>query len=89
MWEGKLHAFFERKNYQLVTGLYGHSFKPLLEFVLSLLEASRELGLARPLALFGTQICVDLVQRRMMPPLGKMVAKEAELEGTFRHAHGR
>ncbi len=25
-WEGQLHVFFESKNYQLVTGLYGHSF---------------------------------------------------------------
>ena len=33
--------------------LYGHSFKPILEFTLSLTEAAKELGYSRPLALFG------------------------------------
>ena len=35
--------------------LYGHSFKPILEFVLSLSEAAKELGLPRPLTLFASQ----------------------------------
>jgi ABC-type uncharacterized transport system fused permease/ATPase subunit len=69
--------------------LYGHSFKPILEFTLSLTEAAKELGYSRPLALFGAQIFITTVLRQMSPSLGKMVAKEQALEGGFRHTHAR
>lgn len=55
--------------------LYGHSFKPCLEFVLSLSEAARELGYARPFALFGSQVVVTALLRSLTPPLGRMIAK--------------
>jgi ABC-type uncharacterized transport system fused permease/ATPase subunit len=69
--------------------LYGHSFKPILEFTLSLTEAAKELGYSRPLALFGAQIFITTVLRQMSPSLGKMVAREQALEGGFRHTHAR
>ena len=69
--------------------LYGHSFKPILEFTLSLTEAAKELGYSRPLALFGAQIFITTVLRQMAPSLGKMVAREQALEGGFRHTHAR
>lgn len=69
--------------------LYGHSFKPILEFTLSLTEAAKELGYSRPLALFGAQIFITAVLRQMAPSLGKMIAKEQALEGGFRHTHAR
>jgi len=53
----------------------GHSFKPILEFTLSLSEAAKELGWSRPLALFGAQFFITAVLRQMSPSLGKMVAK--------------
>ena len=69
--------------------LYGHSFKPILEFTLSLTEAAKELGYSRPLALFASQIIITGVLRSIAPRLGPMVAREAALEGGFRHTHSR
>jgi ABC-type uncharacterized transport system fused permease/ATPase subunit len=69
--------------------LYGHSFKPILEFVLTLQESAQQLGLKRPLALFASQVLVTTALRSVTPSLGRMVAKEAELEGSFRAAHSR
>mmetsp|Transcript_38344 Transcript_38344/g.53238 ORF Transcript_38344/g.53238 Transcript_38344/m.53238 type:complete len:696 (-) Transcript_38344:163-2250(-) len=69
--------------------LYGHSFKPVLEFVLSLAEASKELGVARPVGLFLSQAVVAGLLRGVAPSLGCMVAGEAQLEGAFRRTHAR
>ena len=69
--------------------LYGHSFKPILEFTLSLAEAAKELGYSRPLALFASQFIITGVLRSIAPRLGPMVAREAALEGGFRHTHSR
>lgn len=76
---------FSRETAQL----YGHSFKPILEFVLSLSEAAKELGLPRPVTLFASQVFITGVLRSLSPSLGRMVAKEAALEGAFRHEHAR
>ncbi|KAK3284414.1 hypothetical protein CYMTET_7938 [Cymbomonas tetramitiformis] len=72
-----------------VAQLYGHSFKPILEFSMSLYEASKELGYARPVALFATQTLFTIFMRTAVPSLGAMVVKEQALEGSFRHAHSR
>lgn len=69
--------------------LYGHSFKPILEFTMSLSEAAKELGYSRPLTLFASQVVIGGVLRGMAPKLGKMVAKEQQMEGEFRHRHSR
>ena len=69
--------------------LYGHSFKPILEFFLSLHEASKELGMGRPIALFASQFFIGATLRGLTPSLGKMVALEQELEGNFRSGHSR
>jgi len=69
--------------------LYGHSFKPILEFTLSLTEAAKELGYSRPLALFASQIVITGTLRAISPKLAPMVAREAALEGGFRHQHSR
>ena len=74
---------------QAMANIYGHSFKPALEFVLSLQEASKDLGYARILSVFVVNGTVVSVLRAITPKAGHMVAKEAELEGTFRHAHSR
>lgn len=69
--------------------LYGHSFKPVLEFIMSLAEASRDLGIKRPMALFAVSTLINVVCKTMTPHLGRMVSKEAELEGDFQQAHNR
>ena len=69
--------------------LYGHSFKPILEFTLSLAEAAKELGYSPTARAVCVAIhhhgCVALDRAR----LGPMVAREAALEGGFRHTHSR
>lgn len=69
--------------------LYGHSFKPFLEFVLSLYESSKDLGLKRPVVLFGYSIAMNLLLRGLAPSRGPMIVREQALEGDFRRAHGR
>ena len=69
--------------------LYGHSFKPVLEFFMSLGEAARELGLGRPLALFGVNFLFEVLLKSFVPSLGKMMAREQALEGEFRSHHSR
>jgi len=78
-------AAFSRET----ANLYGHSFKPALEFVLSVVTAASEIGYGRPLALFATQIGFAAALQGLTPSLGRMVAREAELEGKFRSAHSR
>mmetsp|Transcript_2828 Transcript_2828/g.10294 ORF Transcript_2828/g.10294 Transcript_2828/m.10294 type:complete len:490 (-) Transcript_2828:768-2237(-) len=69
--------------------LYGHSFKPVLEFFLGINEAAKELGIGRPIALFTSQVVITMALRKISPSLGKFVAREQALEGSFRHAHSR
>lgn len=74
---------------QKVAFLYGHSFKPVLEFVLSLREASKDVGWNRPLLLFFVSMVVNTGLRSFVPSLGAQVKREAQLEGNFVHAHSR
>jgi ATP-binding cassette subfamily D (ALD) long-chain fatty acid import protein len=69
--------------------LYGHSFKPILEFTLTLYECVGFLGWQRPVALFSWNIVMDIFLRAISPRLGPLVAREQELEGDFRRAHAR
>eukprot|EP00299_Pterocystis_sp_00344_P012968 c6298_g1_i1.p1 GENE.c6298_g1_i1~~c6298_g1_i1.p1 ORF type:complete len:689 (+),score=170.16 c6298_g1_i1:114-2069(+) len=69
--------------------LYGHSFTPILNFVLSLMEASKDLGYKRPLALFGCNLVTNVVLRALSPAVGPMIAREQNLEGNFRKSHSR
>eukprot|EP00298_Acanthocystis_sp_HF-20_P011614 c19478_g1_i1.p1 GENE.c19478_g1_i1~~c19478_g1_i1.p1 ORF type:complete len:688 (+),score=227.81 c19478_g1_i1:22-2064(+) len=72
-----------------VSFLYGHSFTPILNFALSLMEASKDLGLKRPFLMFGINIAIDFVFRRITPSVGAMIAEEQALEGDFHRAHSR
>jgi ABC-type uncharacterized transport system fused permease/ATPase subunit len=73
----------------LLPAAFAAAFQPILGFTLSLTAAAGQLGFSRPLALFGSQIFITLALRSLTPPLGKMVAREAELEGNLRAAHSR
>ena len=72
-----------------LTGLYGHSFKPILEFALTLSTSVRSLGWVRPFALFGFMGMVGAWVRRVSPSIATVVADSAALEGKFRHSHSR
>ena len=56
---------------------YGHSFQPILEFVLSLRACTTSLGLARPLILFLTQAVTSVTIRALFsPPTTRMIVSE-------------
>lgn len=69
--------------------LYGHSFKPILEFILSLWEASKDLGLKRPMLLFLCSVAGNSLLAPLVPSEGQMIVREQTLEGNFRRAHTR
>ena len=64
-----------------IVGLYGHSFKPLLEFVLSLSAAMHDIGPKRPLAMFGWFFIVGGVISVSSPRIGRVVAQKQAIEG--------
>lgn len=69
---------------------YGHSFQPILEFVLSLRACTASLGTLRPMLLFLTQAVTSVAIRGLLsPPTTKMIVSEREAEGTFRASHAR
>jgi len=69
--------------------LYGHSFKPILEFTMILSSTFSELGIIRPISLYILLAFLRIGLRMVSPNIGKMVKKEQEAEGAFRHAHHR
>ena len=69
--------------------LYGHSFTPILNFVLSLAEASKDIGFTRPVALIAWNSAASILLRAVSPKLAPMVSREQVLEGDFRRSHGR
>ena len=72
-----------------VVQLYGHSFKPLLEFVLSLSAAMHDIGPKRPLAMFGWFFVVGGIISISSPRIGSVVAQQQSMEGEFRRVHSR
>jgi ABC-type uncharacterized transport system fused permease/ATPase subunit len=72
-----------------VVGLYGHSFKPLLEFLLSISVAMNDIGAKRPLAMFGWFFVVGGMISVASPRIGAVVAERQEAEGEFRRVHTR
>ena len=72
-----------------VVGLYGHSFKPFLEFVLSLSSAMSDIGPTRPLAMFGWFFVVGGMISIASPRIGTVVAERQATEGEFRRVHSR
>lgn len=72
-----------------IVGLYGHSFKPLLEFVLSLSAAMSDIGPKRPLAMFGWFFVIGGIISVSSPRIGRVVAQKQAMEGEFRRVHSR
>jgi ABC-type uncharacterized transport system fused permease/ATPase subunit len=72
-----------------LAALFGHSFSPALNFVMSLHAASADLGLGRPLSLFAWNVVANGLLQAIAPGLGTMISVERGLEGDLRHAHSR
>ena len=69
--------------------LYGHSFKPLLEFLLSLSVAIRDIGAKRPLGMYAWFLLIGGFVGAISPRIGVVIANRQQLEGEFRRVHTR
>ena len=69
--------------------LFGHSFTPILNFVMSLQEVSKDIGLGRPLVMFGWNVALNMLFAAITPSAAPMISREQALEGDFRAAHTR
>lgn len=72
-----------------VVGLYGHSFKPALEFALSLATAIQSIGAKRPVSMFAWFFVFGGFLSAISPRISEVVASRQELEGQFRRVHAR
>lgn len=63
-----------------ITHLFGHSLKPLIEFFLSLNEASRDLGLRRPLILFTLSFILSYIMKYITPSQHKILSQSTYLK---------
>jgi len=69
--------------------LYGHSFKPILEFSMIVTATLTDLGPWRPFLLFLLLGSLQNALRMVTPNISAMIAAEQSAEGSFRHAHSR
>jgi len=72
-----------------IASLYASLLKPLLDVVLFTWKLSTLLGWQGPAAMHGYFLFSAFVKKRLMPNLGRLVARESELEGFYRTAHNR
>ena len=72
-----------------IVGLYGHSFKPILEFALSVSAAMKDIGAKRPIGMFSWFLLVGGIIRGISPSIGGVVSKRQAMEGEFRRVHSR
>eukprot|EP00466_Bigelowiella_natans_P007891 jgi/Bigna1/53123/estExt_Genewise1Plus.C_150181 len=69
--------------------LYGHSFKPILEFSMIITATLSDLGPWRPFMLFLMLGALQNTLRLITPNISAMIASEQSAEGSFRYAHSR
>ena len=72
-----------------IAALYASLLKPLLDVVLSTWKLGSLLGWQGPAAMHAYFAFSALIKKKIMPNLGRLVAKESELEGFYRTAHNR
>lgn len=69
--------------------LFSRTFKPALDVVLCTQRMSRNLGLGGLAILYSYFLAGGAVVRFVSPPIPRLIAEEAALEGDFRRAHAR
>lgn len=72
-----------------ISALYSSLLKPLLDVCLFTYRLKTLLGWQGPAAMHSYFLLSAVIKRRIMPSLGKLVARESELEGFYRSAHNR
>ena len=67
--------------------VYSQSLKPVIDLVMFSVQLGSTLGIAGPLGMHAWFACAACFSTIVMPPFGKLAAKEQELEGRFRASH--
>jgi ATP-binding cassette subfamily D (ALD) protein 3 len=69
--------------------LFSRTFKPALDVALSTQRMGRSMGYGGLAALYGYFLASGFLVRAVSPPIPRLVAEQAALEGDFRRAHAR
>ncbi|KYQ92710.1 ABC transporter D family protein [Tieghemostelium lacteum] len=72
-----------------LSNLYTTVFKPVLDLVLFTRKLVGVMGWGSPMLMFGYFLVSGTLKRLIMPPFGKLTAKQSELEGNYRTVHQR
>jgi ATP-binding cassette subfamily D (ALD) protein 3 len=72
-----------------IASLYASLLKPLLDVVLFTYKLKTLLGWQGPAAMHSYFVLSGFIKKKIMPNLGRLVARESELEGFYRSAHNR
>ncbi|EGC30265.1 ABC transporter D family protein [Dictyostelium purpureum] len=72
-----------------MSNLYTTLFKPFLDLVLFTRKLVVVMGWGSPLLMFGYFIVSGFLKKIIMPPFGRLTAKQSELEGNYRTVHQR
>ncbi|EFA80627.1 ABC transporter D family protein [Heterostelium album PN500] len=72
-----------------MSNLYTTVFKPVLDLILFTSKLVGVMGWGSPLLMFGYFIISGSLKKLIMPPFGKLTAKQSELEGNYRTVHQR
>jgi len=72
-----------------MSNLYTTLFKPVLDLVLFTRKLVVVMGWGSPLLMFGYFIVSGFLKKLIMPPFGRLTAKQSELEGNYRTVHQR
>lgn len=69
--------------------LFSRTFKPALDVLLSTQRMGATMGWGGLATLYGYFLASSALVRAVSPPIPKLIAERAALEGDFRRAHGR
>ncbi|GAM21533.1 hypothetical protein SAMD00019534_047080 [Acytostelium subglobosum LB1] len=72
-----------------MSNLYTTVFKPVLDLILFTKKLVGVMGWASPMLMFAYFIISGTLKKLIMPPFGKLTAKQSELEGNYRTVHQR
>jgi len=72
-----------------IAQLYASLLKPLLDVILFTYRLTMILGWQGPALMHSYFVLSGFIKKKIMPNLGRLVARESELEGFYRTAHNR
>eukprot|EP01100_Stratorugosa_tubuloviscum_P000005 TRINITY_DN0_c1_g1_i3.p1 TRINITY_DN0_c1_g1~~TRINITY_DN0_c1_g1_i3.p1 ORF type:complete len:725 (-),score=331.19 TRINITY_DN0_c1_g1_i3:237-2411(-) len=74
---------------EAISELYTTAFKPILDVILFTFKLASVTGWQGPAVMYGYFAFSGFLKKVIMPSFGRIIARESELEGTYRTAHQR